>query len=305
FFFLSCFFILVLMLPAFAQEEEKAQEQPLPETAAPAEVSVEEIPALDRRLETEEKVHANAFAITPHRPNYFLFLTYNSSPNNAAYAQAGGDLVDEYEVKFQLSLKILLWEHLFENNGHFYFAYTQLSFWQLYNKALSSPFRETNYEPELMLAFDTNYTVLGLKNRLLTVSLDHQSNGRTEPLSRSWNRVYAQFLLERGNFVLSLKPWYRIPEDEAHDDNPDIYEYLGYGEVHAFYHWKNSVFGVMLRNNLRWEHNRGAVQLDWSFPLTSKLKGYIQYFNGYGESLIDYNHSVNRIGIGFMFTDWL
>jgi phospholipase A1 len=63
---------------------------------------------------------------------------------------------------------------------------------------------------------------------------------------------------------------------------------------------------MMLRNNLR-SDNLGAVQLDWSFPLPwigDKLSVYVQYFNGYGESLLDYNKSVNRISAGFMLVDW-
>ena len=61
---------------------------------------------------------------------------------------------------------------------------------------------------------------------------------------------------------------------------------------------------VRLRNNLR-EENKGAVELDWSFPLTPRVKGFIQYFEGYGESLIEYNHYQKRFGFGFKISDYL
>ena len=51
--------------------------------------------------------------------------------------------------------------------------------------------------------------------------------------------------------------------------------------------------------------SRGALQLGWSFPLTERLNGYLQSYYGYGESLIDYNNKVNKLGIGIKLTDWL
>ena len=183
-------------------------------------------------------------------------------------------------------------------------AYTQLSFWQLYNTDDSSPFRETNYEPEILLNFRTDYKLLGLRGRFINIGFNHQSNGRSEPRSRSWNRVVANFGFERDRFVFILNTWYRIPEDEADDDNPNIEDFLGYGQLNFFYIWKKNRFGLFLRNNLDFDDNKGALQLEWSFPLFRQVYGYIQYFTGYGESLLDYDASINRIGIGFILKDW-
>ncbi len=260
--------------------------------------------ALDVRLKSESETRTNNFVIIPHRPNYILPLTYNWSVNRAPY-QPNGDWLQPVEMKFQISFKAPVIEDLFGKNGDLFFAYTQLSFWQAYNSVNSSPFRETNYEPEAFLRFDTDVHLLGLRNRLLTFGIVHQSNGRSGSVSRSWNRVYAEFTLDRGPFVLSIKPWYRLHEDPEKDDNPDINRYMGPGEVRALYEWKDSVLGLMVRYNFRPSDSKGAAQLEWSFPLTQKLKGYAQYFYGYGESLIDYNARTNRIGIGILLTDWL
>jgi phospholipase A1/A2 len=126
----------------------------------------------------------------------------------------------------------------------------------------------------------------------------HQSNGRGEDLSRSWNRVYAQFGFERGNLALMIRPWYRIPENAETDDNPDIEDYLGHGDLLAVYRQGRNVYSLLLRNNFKKSDNHGAVKLNWSFPLYGRLKGYVQYFNGYGESLIDYNHSQQSLRAG-------
>lgn len=267
--------------------------------------------ALQKRRLQEEMTQDNPFVITPHKTNYLLPLTYNSHPNTTPFP-AGTEEIDNVEIKFQFSFKLPLAKDLFHNNGKLFFAYTNLSFWQAYNSDVSSPFRETNHEPELFLSVDNDWSVFGMINRSNTLGIVHQSNGRSGTLSRSWNRIYGLFLFDRGNFLLAFKPWYRIPEDDKAsptdpdgDDNPDIEKFLGNGEVYAFYKWNRQTLGLMLRNNLRRHENKGAVQIDWSFPISSRLKGYVQYFNGYGESLIDYNASVNRISLGVLLTDWL
>jgi len=265
------------------------------------------------------------YMLKPYRPNYFLPVAYNSSPNeDTALDSDPRSKAQHDEAKFQLSFKVRIWEDVLKDTLKDLFkkdididiwvAYTQLSFWQLYNSAFSSPFRETNYEPELLINFRTNYKIPGFDNfkiRYFNLGLNHQSNGRSRPISRGWNRVVANMGMENEkiNFNLLLRTWYRIPEDEHNDDNPDITRYMGYGELWGIYYWRGQRFAAMLRNNLRSE-NLGAVQLDWSIPLSfisdnfKNISFYIQYFNGYGESLIDYNTSINRISAGLMLVDW-
>jgi len=260
---------------------------------------------LERLWELDTKSRRDRYAISPHRSNYILPITYVESPNEQAQKKANPDKeLKNVEAAFQISFKTKIWQDIFGQNMDLWVAYTQRSFWQSYNFKDSAPFRETDYEPEVLLNFRTDYDLHWLKNRFINVGLNHQSNGQSGFLSRSWNRAVANFGLERDSLVLILKTWYRFPESAENDDNSDIENYLGYGELWAYYFWKGNRFGVMARNNLNSSTNRGAAQLEWSFPLLERISGYIQYFNGYGESLIDYNHNINRIGIGFIMRDW-
>lgn len=309
-FFAMFFAISVNVIPLFSQciaEQLDSKENPIVEPISTPVVttSEEEVSAIEERIKEEKKVRDSRFGLTPHRQNYFLAVTYDSDPNTETYEFAGEEEPKHFEVKFQLSFKLLVWDNMFRGNGDLFFAYTQCSWWQLYDQASSSPFRETNYEPEVFLKFDTDFDVFGLKNRIFVIGLNHESNGRGGILSRSWNRIYADFIAERGNFVIGLKPWYRLPEDEEDDDNPKIEKYLGHGELFGAYRKKGHVFSFMLRNNLRRDENKGAVELGWSYPIAPNLRVYLQYFNGYGESLVDYNDYSNRIGVGVMLFDWI
>lgn len=244
------------------------------------------------------------FALRPHRFNYILPYTYNATPNKELLQADPGGEIQNQEVKFQISFKTKLWQDVLGGEMDLWIAYTQVSFWQFYDFKNSAPFRETDYEPELLLNFRTNYNLPGLKGRYINVGINHQSNGRSRPLSRSWNRVVANFGFERDRLDVILKTWYRIPEDETDDDNPGIERFMGYGQLDVHYHRGGHLIGLFVRNNLRAHGNKGAVQLEWSFPLFPYVSGYLQYFNGYGESLLDYRASANRIGAGFILKEW-
>ena len=262
---------------------------------------------LSRHWELDDAAKQCAFLFRPHRPNYFLPLKYSSSPNDTPFKGTftSPNLgLDSLETELQLSFKIKAMEGVFGHDDFdLWVGYTISSFWQAYNDTISSPFRETNYEPEAMLVWRTNYEIAGFRGRFINLGFNHQSNGRPESLSRSWNRVYAQFGFERDNLAVLIRPWYRLPESTANDDNPDIEDYMGSGDLQLTYRDGSHAYSVLLRNNFKREDNRGALKLNWSFPLYGRLKGYVQYFNGYGESLIDYNHSQQSFGLGISLTE--
>jgi len=263
--------------------------------------------ALQRRL-TFESENSNPFSLYPHKPNYIIISNNLASQNEAPFEEAYPDRdVDfqPWETKFQLSLKVPLAHGLINGQGDLYAAYTNRSFWQQFNNASSAPFRESDHEPEIWLSFRDDITLFGFHNSVIRTGLVHQSNGQAGSLSRSWNRIYADFIFEKGSWFFSAKPWWRIPEDIEDDDNPDIEDYLGKFEFSGLYKRGNHTFDFMVRNNLDSSDNHGAVQLNWSFPFTKNVRGYVQWFNGYGESLIDYDAYSNSIGVGIQLTDWL
>ena len=258
-----------------------------------------------QRIAREREAQWNPFSITAHKQNYILPFTNATGMNVKAYddVTGGQDVLDENEAKFQVSLKIPLnYNNMFAQNDALYFGFTAQSYWQVYNDGHSSPFRETNYQPELFYMRPMSWKVAGGDTGLV-LGIEHQSNGRSDPLSRSWNRAYASLLWANKNLAMSLRGWYRIPEDEENDDNPDIDDYMGNFEYRASYKRGRMIYSGMFRQNF--SEGNGAVELGMSFPLYGRLNGYVQYFNGYGESLIDYNHNVERIGLGILLTDLL
>ncbi len=258
--------------------------------------------------ELEARNQRGSFLLRPHLPNYLLPARFTNRVNDRPATPAADHRVDAalpvdaIEAKYQFSVKLKAWENIFGDNGHLWLAYTQTSNWQLYNVDASRAFRETNYQPEAILSFRTDVDVLGWRLRLLNLGFVHESNGRSLPLSRSWNRVYAQFGLELGRWALQVRPWWRLPEGAADDDNPDIADYLGRGDVRLSHIREGHVYSLLGRYSF--SGRRGYLGLEWAFPISGPLKGYLQVTSGYGETLIDYNHSQSTIGIGLLLVPW-
>ncbi|MEQ6886278.1 phospholipase A [Salicola sp. Rm-C-2C1-2] len=261
--------------------------------------------------QAREHLFSDSSIFQPHRRNYLLPISWISSPNQApetpTYSpKPHGETLEQEEAKFQLSFRLPLLTGVFEGPNRLWFGYTQLAFWQMYNTDESSPFREINFEPEIFLTHDLDWELGPGQLELITIGYNHESNGREEPFSRSWNRIKAGAVYRTDNWTLTLEPWYRLKPSRAEDDNPDIDRYLGYGEFNAVYNPAGThALGITLMNNLRDEQNRTSVALNWSFPISGSIKAHVQYYNGYGESLIDYNERTHRIGLGFSLNDWL
>jgi phospholipase A1 len=266
---------------------------------------------LDSRWELSPESKLGTFNIRGYKPVYVMPAFATSNQNDAPHSPNPANTVttpqqlDNVEAAFQLSLKTKVWQGVFGNAGDLWVGYTQDSYWQLYNSQASRPFRETDYEPDAILMFNTNYQVFGWQGRLLGIGIDHQSNGQSDPLSRSWNRLIADVGFERGDWTIMFRPWWRIPESRANDNNPDISNYMGRGDMQIIREWKGQEFGLMLRDSL-WggNENHGAAKFTWSFPLIGNLRGYTEVFKGYGESLIDYNHNATYVGLGISLLDW-
>lgn len=259
--------------------------------------------AMRKRAEREMKLADNPLVFLPYKANYFLPVSYYSG-----YDQSARFRDAEYgpvETQFQVSFKFPVYAGLFSSDDALIAAYTQQSYWQLYQE--SSPFRETIYEPELIYGMSLNQSLLSdLKLEGFTLGINHQSNGQGGEFSRSWNRLFAEVFFASGDWGIAFKRWFRIPEPASEDDNPDIKEYIGVSELGMAYTKANHVLTFRMRNHIDSDFSRGNMQLSWSFPLAGeRYKGYLLMRTGYGDTLADYDHYIDRIGLGISINDIL
>lgn len=269
------------------------------------------IGAVTERVKEERAEAFNPYVLTAHKHNFILPVSYTTGINEQIYQQNDVPLregLQPAEVKFQISLKSQLNEtDLFLKDDALSLGITLEAWWQLYSSDLSSPFRETNYQPEIFYMVPLLWGPFG-GNTALVLGLEHQSNGQVQGLSRSWNRLYSTLIYERGRFVASIRPWYRLPESEKEevgdpegDDNPDILDFMGYGEIGVSWRDSQNEYAVRVRGNT--DTGKGAISIGWTFPFFAKFRGFVQYFDGYGDSLIDYDHYQQRVGLGVALTN--
>lgn len=261
------------------------------------------------RWELGPENHKGFFLITPYRPVYVTAGRWSNDPNekptseNPDYSLPFKVPYNNYEAKFQFSLKTKVARRLFWGNGDIWVAYTQKAHWQIYNEKLSRPFRELNYEPEVILNFATNYKIFGFNGKMIGLIFNHQSNGKVLPLSRSWNRVIIQAGFEKNNWQVTLRPSFRL-KDEV-DENPAIADYVGRAEAIVVYNAGKHQLSSVIAHSMKFKDGgRGSIQLNWVFPIINNFKGMLQVSDGYGETLMDYNHRQTTIGLSISLVEW-
>lgn len=245
------------------------------------------------------------FTLSPYEPIYFMPVAYANKTNEEPFAALNQPALENLEVKYQISTRVKISEKIFGENMDMWFGYTQKTFWQLYNSDLSAAFRETDYRPELWVSYKTDWQLFEFTNRFIDVGITHESNGQSELLSRSWNRAFMRFGLEQDRWAMMFMPWVRFSENVEDDDNPDIEDYVGKAEFRLYHKRESHMYAIVVRNNFDTDINRGSIEFNVVFPFEGRLKGMLQYFNGYGESLLDYDKKLRRISLGIVLIDWL
>jgi phospholipase A1 len=294
--------LLVLLLFTFYFYSSQAQIQSLFNDKV-------ELKSMVARWELDSTSARGTFLVTPYKSIYILPFVWSSNINEKPHSgNTSPDYVapnlnyDVVELKFQLSFKTKILQSFLWGKADLWVAYTQVSHWQIYNSELSRPFREINYEPEIILNFPLKFNFLGFKTRMIGASFNHESNGKSFPNTRSWNRVILFAGLERKNWNIYIRPWYVIPDLK---ENPDIADYIGHGDLTVIYSKNRSVYSFEGSHNFNLKGEmRGSATASWSYPIKGNLKGYLQVTHGYGNSLIDYNHNQTTVGIGVSLIEW-
>jgi phospholipase A1 len=263
--------------------------------SAEAVVTTETPTLIESAVKKEKKILKEPFSIILYNANYIMpyYYTADLMPN-AGNNPNTGEPLKHTEVKYQLSFMIPIWQHIVSIKGHpisLYGAYTQLSFWQLYQT--SAFFRETNYEPEMFLRMYL------WKSVLIRSGFSHQSNGRGGEHERSWNRAFLAMEYSSDHWLFGAEPWILVLKaDSVYRYNPDIAKYLGHELIYVGVKFPHDIkLFLELRNIERIKYFTQTLSL--TIPLTNHLQFFAQVFNGYGQSLIEYNHQTTSVGVGF------
>ena len=276
---------------------------------------------LSRFWELESGSSCPTFGLRSFHPTTVSLVAgdrMNDQPSSPNPANSATEPINygKHEMRLSLSVRTKLASGLLTPAGgtlrdSLWVGYTQQSYWQVFNSALSRPFRNTDHAPEVIYVYPTTLKLPGgWLWRYSGAGLVHQSNGQSDPLSRSWNRAYLMAGFEQDNRLnLQLRLWHRLRESSAKDNNPDIVHYIGRGDI-------TLGWNIDSKNTLRATYTGslnkyGSTRLEWTRSLGngwgnsfSGLRLYTAVFHGYGDSLLDYNFRRTVFSVGLSLVDF-
>jgi len=206
---------------------------------------------------------------------------------------------DAIEASFQISFKKDIVKNISPLGFSIGIAFTQAAWWQLY--AYSNPFREINFGPEIYVNFPLSQEPgwAGLFFHGIKVAAAHKSNGMGDKSNRSWNRVYLEAPISIGWFLFVPRVWWSFVGIGDDFYEKDIPLYMGMCDLTVVSQWNKHFLRAYGRSNFNFKDMKAALCLEYSYPIAATgFYFYLQYFLGYGESLIDYDRPVNKIGTG-------
>ena len=200
------------------------------------------------------------------------------------------------DVKFQISISQRLTKSKLPFDSYLFLQYTQKAFWNVFQKSL--PMRDLNFNPGIGLGH-----LIIRKNKYIGkayLMIEHESNGKDSIDSRSWNKLTlgAAVLLNK-NWEVQFKGWIPVIDGK---ENDDILKYNGIFQVAANYRTDNKRLnvGVILTKRLTWLSFNTQLELSYKFNNNENQYLFVQYYNGYGENLLEYNQFRSILRVGFV-----
>ena len=221
-----------------------------------------------------------------YKDNYFIFGPSLNHPDK-----------QNTNIKFQISIAQRLTKSALPWGTYLYLFYSQKCFWNVLENSM--PMTDLNFNPGIGLT-----KPLYVKNRFIgkvALVLEHESNGRDSIQSRSWNKVsFAGNIMIDRNLMVHGKVWIPIIDGM---NNKDILHYCGIYQVGMTVSSRNQRLqgSVILTKRLGNVFNYNTViELSYRFFKRDNQYFFLQYYNGYGEGLLDYKVFKNQIRVGIM-----
>jgi len=229
-------------------------------------------------------LHAPYFGL--YKDNYFIVgTTIGNMPSR-----------HNSDIKFQVSIAQRLTKTTLPLNSYIFLMYTQKTFWNIFEDSM--PMRDLNFNPGIGWSFP--FFSKGRYAGKATILIEHESNGRDSIWSRSWNRIsFIGSTMVTDWLMVHAKFWIPIVDGQH---NKDILKYCGIWQAGAVVTTRDKKFGwgLTLVKRKGWNLNFNTIlEFNWRVHKRSNQYLFVQYYNGFGENLLDYKvfHSRLRVGI--------